>query len=101
MTTTNGQAKPSMPATLKEAREQRRLLQEQLTVLRLTREKKLLDSFWGGWGFDRFGGSDFWERVRLRTDDDCRGWLAVPPPVPSDYRPAQRRPVGRRHVHEH
>jgi hypothetical protein len=95
MTTDNGHAKLPLPADLKEARREQRLLESQLSILRLTREKKLLESF--GW-WDGFGGSDLWDRARPRTNDADGGFGRVPPAVPSDHRHGANWPIWRTQI---
>jgi hypothetical protein len=94
-TTRNSQAKPPPPTTaeLKEKLETANLACQLIEKSQFL-PKQLRESLLGGWGWDGFGGSDLWDRVRPRTNDDgTGGWL--PLSVPSDRRHGANWPLWR------
>src|SRR5262245_34846953 len=90
-TQTNGAAKP-MPEQLKEARQQRLLLQEKLALKQLEAQARLQEIAWPwssqtSWGWD----TDLWLRARMGDPTDAG--VYVPPDQPSDRRGGREWPL--------
>src|SRR5262245_47310399 len=77
---------------LREARQRRMLLEEQLAARQLEAGKRLAEMVWPwgaqtGWGYD----SDLWLRARFATPNDPQ--LFIPPDQPSDRRGGREWPL--------